>query len=82
MKTTNTTTAPRPCETCQTKDAVQGERFCKACKQQYLAEMRAKHPPPERTGFSDQRGRKDGRSAHKLGGDSDMRDYINELDEQ
>ena len=78
---TNGTVTPKPCQLCNERPAVTGERFCKICKPMYLKEMRLKHPNPERTGFSDQRGRKVGRTPGTLSGLADMREYDNEVED-
>ena len=52
---------------------------CRACIRAWIYGQ-SKNEVPKR--LSDRRGRKDGRSVHKLSGDADMRDYNEEREEQ
>lgn len=71
----------KPCETCEKSERISGERFCKTCKKNYLAAARKANPIPEREGgWSEAHGRK-GRGTRTIGGEADMRDYWDDMDD-
>lgn len=65
----------KPCDICGGRRTKPDERMCAPCKKTYLRDMREKHPDiPVPKIFSDERGRKNQRGAHTIGGEADMRE--------
>lgn len=66
----------KPCVQCGAPRSKPDEKYCAACKKKYLKEMRQKHPQdPFPKTFSDERGRKSGRSSSVIGGAPKFDDY-------
>lgn len=72
----------KPCDGCGGARTTKGNRLCKACAKAAMAQayadgkIRAWNIKP----ISDQRGRKCGRSAHRLGEEADTRAFDSEVE--